>query len=55
VAAPGASVAPGGRPLAVVHARTEDAADAAAAAVLTLITVGDTAPPATPVVTEVLR
>jgi thymidine phosphorylase len=55
VAAPGASVAPGGRPLAVVHARTEDAADAAAAAVLTLITVADTAPPATPVVTEVLR
>ncbi|MDX6729969.1 MAG: thymidine phosphorylase [Baekduia sp.] len=55
VAAPGASVAPGGRPLAVVHARTEDAADAAAAAVRTLIAVGDTAPPATPVVTEVLR
>jgi thymidine phosphorylase len=55
VAGPGASVGPAGRPLAVVHARTEDAADAAAAAVRTLITVGDAAPPAAPVVTEVLR
>jgi thymidine phosphorylase len=55
VAEPGASVGPAGRPLAVVHARTDDAADAAAAAVRTLITVGDAAPPAAPVVTEVLR
>jgi thymidine phosphorylase len=58
IAGPGTAVGPGGgsRPLAVVHARTEDAADAAAAAVRAAITVGESgsAPPEVPVVTEVL-
>jgi thymidine phosphorylase len=57
VAGPGAAVGAGGRPLAVVHARTEDAADAAAAAVRAAIAVGEpgSAVPDVPVVTEVLR
>ncbi|QEC47581.1 thymidine phosphorylase [Baekduia soli] len=55
VAGPGAQVGPGSRPLAVVHARDEDAADAAERALRTLIAVGDAAPPTPPVVTEELR
>jgi thymidine phosphorylase len=55
VAGPGTAVAPGGRPLAVVHARDEAGADAAEAAVRAAITVGETAPPEVPVVAEVLR
>jgi thymidine phosphorylase len=51
----GTDVARGGRPLAVVHARDEAGADAAQAAVKAAITVGDTAPPAKPIVAEVLR
>jgi thymidine phosphorylase len=55
VAGPGDAVARGGRPLAVVHARDEAAADDAARAIRAAITVGDTAPAAVPVVTEVVR
>jgi thymidine phosphorylase len=55
IAGPGDRVGPGGRPLAVVHARDEAGADAAAAAVRAAITVGDSAPPAPPVVTEEVR
>ncbi|HEV7492180.1 thymidine phosphorylase [Baekduia sp.] len=55
VAGPGAGVARGGRPLAVVHARDEAGADAAEAAVRAAIVVGETAPPDVPVVAEVLR
>jgi thymidine phosphorylase len=55
VAAPGERVGPGERPLAVVHARDEDAARAAAAAVRAAITVGDEAPAVPPIVTEELR
>jgi thymidine phosphorylase len=51
----GTPVARGGRPLAVVHARDEAGADAAAAEVKAAITVGDTAPAITPIVAEVLR
>jgi thymidine phosphorylase len=54
IAGPGTPVAPGARPLAVVHARTEDGADAAAAAVRAAIRVGETATADVPVVTEVL-
>jgi thymidine phosphorylase len=57
VAGPGAAVGAGGPPLAVVHARTDAAADAAAAAVRAAIAVGEpgSAVPDVPVVTEVLR
>jgi thymidine phosphorylase len=55
VASPGEAVGRGGRPLAVVHARDEAAADAAEAAVRAAIAVGDTAPEERPVVAEVLR
>jgi thymidine phosphorylase len=55
VAGPGAAVARGGRPLAVVHARDEAGADAAQAAVRAAITVGDRTPDAAPIVAEVLR
>jgi thymidine phosphorylase len=41
VAGPGLEVAPGGRPLGVVHARDEASAQAAAQAVRAAITVGD--------------
>jgi thymidine phosphorylase len=60
VAGPGTEVGAAGRPLAVVHARDESAADAAVQAVRSLISVGDS-PPAragadsAPTVTEVLR
>ena len=49
IAPVGAEVGPD-RPLAVVHARTESAADAAAAALRAAITVGDAPPPPRPVV-----
>jgi thymidine phosphorylase len=55
VAGPGAEVAPGRRPLAVVHARDADSADAAACAVRAAIAVGDAPPPAPPVVAEEVR
>jgi thymidine phosphorylase len=59
IAGPGTAVARGGRPLAVVHARDEAAADAAQRAVRTMIAVDGSPPPAPgdhpPVVTEVLR
>jgi thymidine phosphorylase len=55
VAGPGTPVARGGRPLAVVHARDEAGADAAAAAVRAAIAVGETAPPEVSIVAEVLR
>ena len=50
----GAEVAPGGRPLAIVHARDADGAAAATAAVRAAMTVGPVAPPAAAVVTEEL-
>jgi thymidine phosphorylase len=55
VAGPGTAVARGGRPLAIVHARDEDGADAAEAAVRAAITVGDSATEPGPIVAEVLR
>lgn len=55
VAGPGTAVARGGRPLAIVHARDAAGADAAATAVRAAITVGDTPPTPTPIVSEVLR
>jgi thymidine phosphorylase len=55
VAGPGAKVGPGHRPLAIVHARDEAGAEAAAAAVRAAIAVGETAPPEVPVVAEFLR
>jgi thymidine phosphorylase len=58
VAPPGAAVARGARPLAIVHARDDAGADAAEAAVRAAITVGDAAggrADITPIVAEVLR
>jgi thymidine phosphorylase len=57
VAGPGTTVARGGRPLAVVHARDEAGADAAEAAVRAAIAVGDGSAVGVspPVVAEVLR
>jgi thymidine phosphorylase len=55
IAPVGADVAPGGRPLCVVHARDDAAADAAAAAVLASMEVGERAPAPVAVVTEELR
>jgi thymidine phosphorylase len=55
IAAPGRKVGAGARPLAIVHARDADAADAAEQAVRRMITVGETARPDAAVVTEVLR
>jgi thymidine phosphorylase len=59
VAAPGEAVAPGGRPLAVVHARTPEQAEAAAAQVRAAMPVGEFRKvPGTfrnpPIVTEVI-
>ena len=52
----GEEVAPQGRPLAVVHARDEASAEAAAHAVRVLVAVGDGPPAAEiPIVTEVVR
>ncbi len=55
VAAPGEQVAPGGRPLAVVHAKGEDAASRAAEALRAAYELGDSAPEAPAPVLEVLR
>ena len=54
VAAPGEEVAPGGRPLAVVHARDEESASAAADALRRAFELGDPPAEAAPVL-EVLR
>jgi thymidine phosphorylase len=50
VAGLGDRVAPGGRPLARIHARTEAAAEAAAATVRAAMTVGDATVPIGPLV-----
>jgi thymidine phosphorylase len=55
VAAPGEEVAPGERPLALVHARDEDAARRAADALRAAYELGDSAPVVPPPVLEVLR
>ena len=55
VAAPGEEVAPGGRPLAVVHAADEDGARRAADALRAAFELGNAAPKETPPVLEVLR
>jgi thymidine phosphorylase len=52
IAGPGEHVAPGGRPLCVVHARDVASAAAAARAVCAAITVGDNAVPSVPTITE---
>jgi thymidine phosphorylase len=55
VAAPGEEVAPGGRPLALVHAADSEAAARAAQALRAAYVLGDGAPKETPPVLEVLR
>jgi thymidine phosphorylase len=55
IAGVGEEVAPGGRPLAVVHARDEASARTAAAAVRGAIAVGPAAPETPPVVTDEIR
>ena len=55
VAAPGEEVAPGGRPLAMVHAADEDSARRAADAMREAYALGDTAPEAPAPVLEILR
>ena len=55
VAAPGERVAPGGRPLALVHAPDEDSARRAADALRAAYELGDSAPDTPPPVLEVLR
>jgi thymidine phosphorylase len=52
VAAPGERVGAAERPLALVHARTEDEAGAAVAALRAAFTVGDEPPPETPAIIE---
>ena len=52
IAAPGERVGPAERPLALVHARTDEEADAAIAALRAAYTVGDAAPASPPVVLE---
>jgi thymidine phosphorylase len=52
VAAPGERVGAAERPLALVHARTEEEAGAAVAALREAFTVGDEAPPETPAIRE---
>jgi thymidine phosphorylase len=54
VAAPGEEVAPGGRPLALVHAADQEAAESAAAALRAAYTLGDAGSPPHPVI-ELLR
>jgi len=55
VAAPGEEVAPGGRPLAIVHAKDEDAASRATEALRAAYQLNDEAPKDAPPVLEVLR
>jgi thymidine phosphorylase len=55
VATPGEEVAPGGRPLAVVHAKDYESARRAAAALREAYAIGDAAPEAPAAVLEVLR
>jgi thymidine phosphorylase len=55
VAAPGEEVAPGGRPLAVVHAKDDESARRATEALREAYRIGDAAPQAAPPVLEVLR
>ena len=55
VAAPGEEVAPGGRPLAVVHAADLDAAARAKQALREAYEIGDAAPGPPPAVLEILR
>jgi thymidine phosphorylase len=55
VSGPGTAVGPGGRPLAVVHARDQAGADDAERAVRAAIVVGDSVGVSRPVVAEVLR
>ena len=55
VAAPGEEVAPGGRPLAMVHATDDDAARCAAEALREAYELGDAPADAAPPVLEVLR
>jgi len=52
VAAPGEHVGAAERPLALVHARTENEAEAAVAALRAAFTVGEDAPPETPAIHE---
>jgi thymidine phosphorylase len=52
VAAPGERVGAADRPLALVHARTEDEAEAAVAALQDAFTIGEEAPPGTPAIRE---
>jgi thymidine phosphorylase len=52
VAAPGERVGPAERPLALVHARTREEADAAVAALRAAFTVGDEPPGETPAIRE---
>jgi thymidine phosphorylase len=53
VAALGESVGPGGRPLAIVHARDESAFEQAAAALRAAVTLGDSAPVDRPVLESI--
>jgi thymidine phosphorylase len=55
VAAPGEEVAPGGRPLAIVHASDEDAAGRAAETLRAAYKLNDEAPKELPAVLKVLR
>ena len=55
IAAPGEEVAPGGRPLALVHAKDEESALRAAEALRAAYEIGDSAPESPPPVLEVLR
>jgi thymidine phosphorylase len=55
VAAPGEEVAPGGRPLAVVHAADEGAAERAVEALRAAYRLGNDAPKEVPPVLEILR
>jgi thymidine phosphorylase len=54
VAAPGEEVAPGGRPLALVHAADEAAAERAVSSLRAAYALGDAGPPPDPVL-ELLR
>jgi thymidine phosphorylase len=55
IAAPGEEVAPGGRPLAIVHAKDEESGLRAAEALRAAYEIGDSAPEAPAPVLEVLR